>query len=391
MPTVMLTPKMTKPSFKKEQYRVLQGILASLEDSRACAPSDEPEAITAVTLEYRHLVRELQRLAGPLLPPELRDKLMEIEVEIDDIYQAYDARSVIVGIRPEIEEALEWMGSAQYDATPLPTPLCEVVGDVLGSFIYRHHEINELFYEAGAVGEVPEGNCSAKCVKWLKRMHQSVPDPGAVLGKVLEVFMEVDREPKAKQISGRQQIIDTLRKYGFTYRMGGIIRTSKHDSPAKSLEELLRERDFDSVNDEFQRTSNNLDEDLPSAVTAASSMLESLFKVYIAARGSEMPSDESLKPLWNTSSKHLALDPSKVEDSDLRKILSGLISIVDGIGSLRTHAGSAHGRGTSEFRYVLKPRHARLTVHAAHTLALFFLETWDERENAVSHNGEPVR
>ena len=55
-------------------------------------------------------------------------------------------------------------------------------------------------------------------------------------------------------------------------------------------------------------------------------------------------------------------------------ILGGLSSIVDGVGALRTHAGSAHGRGKKG--YEIQPRHARLAVYAAHTLVLFALETW---------------
>ena len=104
----------------------------------------------------------------------------------------------------------------------------------------------------------------------------------------------------------------------------------------------------------------------------------SLFKIYIDdTDGLELPSDQSLKPLWRTASKHLGFDPSATEDEDIKKVLSGLNSVVDGIGSLRTHAGSAHGRGRRVYR--LQVRHARLAIHASHTLVSFFLETWDER------------
>ncbi|MDC4794224.1 abortive infection family protein, partial [Acinetobacter baumannii] len=40
-------------------------------------------------------------------------------------------------------------------------------------------------------------------------------------------------------------------------------------------------------------------------------------------------------------------------------------------------ASSAHGQGRK--LYNIKPRHARLAIHSAHTLALFILETWDEK------------
>jgi hypothetical protein len=73
----------------------------------------------------------------------------------------------------------------------------------------------------------------------------------------------------------------------------------------------------------------------------------------------------------------LGFDPSLVEDQDLQMILTGLISVVDGIGALRTHASSAHGAGRKTYR--LEPRHARLAVHSAHTVALFILESWSKK------------
>src|ERR1700756_1379939 len=96
-------------------------------------------------------------------------------------------------------------------AKPLPTPVCSIVGDVLGSFVYNHRRLDALFYEAGAVGDVPEGNCVEKCQNWLKRMHHDVIDPAAVLGKILEEFMEVDREFEFdKQKTGRAKINEVL-------------------------------------------------------------------------------------------------------------------------------------------------------------------------------------
>lgn len=90
-----------------------------------------------------------------------------------------------------------------------------------------------------------------------------------------------------------------------------------------------------------------------------------------------MPSEQSIKPLWKVVRKDLNLDPAIVNDDDLKAILSGLAAIVEGTGSLRTHKGSAHGRG--KITYKLKPRHARLAAHAAFTIASFVLEAWGER------------
>lgn len=49
----------------------------------------------------------------------------------------------------------------------------------------------------------------------------------------------------------------------------------------------------------------------------------------------------------------------------------------EGIGALRTHASSAHGAGKKQYK--LEARHARLAIHAAHTVTLFVLESWAKR------------
>jgi len=98
--------------------------------------------------------------------------------------------------------------------------------------------------------------------------------------------------------------------------------------------------------------------------------------------GLELPKKQTIKELWREAQKHLGLTPAAQTDRDLQKVLSGLASVVDGIGALRTHSGSAHGQGRR--RYKVEPRHARLAVHGAHTLAVFLLETWEKRPPSQS-------
>ena len=88
--------------------------------------------------------------------------------------------------------------------------------------------------------------------------------------------------------------------------------------------------------------------------------------------------EEIIKDLWRVVSKNLGLAPAAIVDQDINRIISGMLSVVDGIGALRTHVGSAHGHGRE--MYPLEPRHARLAIHAAHTLATFIVETWEAQK-----------
>jgi len=375
----------------QKKKETIAALLESADAFRFCGPSDDPDEQTAVTSGYRHLVIQLQRLAGPLLSPALQARLNSINVEIDNLYSAYDAHSEITALMPDLQALLDDMKETAFEVSadkrmkpqPLPVPVCSVVGSVLGNYMYHHKTLENLFYQAGATGEVPEGNCVVKCQSWLKRMHKDVADPTAVLGKILEEFMEVDNPYKVDdQTAGRKSITEVLARHALSYRHGGFILGAQSALPTKSLTQVLKDRDLGQVDKEFERALANLEPDPPASIAAASSILESLFKVYIEDHGLDLPTDQSLKPLWKTASKHIGFDPSALADEDLKKILSGLNSIVDGIASLRTHASTAHGQGKRPYR--VQVRHARLAIHASHTLVNFFLETWDERKKKAA-------
>jgi len=267
----------------------------------------------------------------------------------------------------------------------IPNPVVQVVGEILGNHYYSHDRLNTLFMESGAPGDPPSGSCVKKCIAWLKRCNtDSKVDAFSVLGKVLENFMEIDIEGTGIHdkvwLTNRGRIKKILTKYGLSYHQGGQIFGAKIGLSSRSLKEILASKDLSAVEVEFQRAVDNVESDPAAGITAACSTIESLCKVYIEDEGLEMPSKQTIKNLWKVVQEHIGLDPGSKEDQDILRILSGLISVVDGIGALRTHTSSAHGKGRKTYK--LKPRHARLAIHAAHTLVFFVIETWETKKKA---------
>lgn len=82
-----------------------------------------------------------------------------------------------------------------------------------------------------------------------------------------------------------------------------------------------------------------------------------------------------MKRLLGLSPDRTDLDQSVA--NDVRAILGGLATVIQGTGALRTHAGDAHGREKGFAR--VDARIGRLSVHAASTTALFLIETWQPR------------
>ncbi|EKS72633.1 hypothetical protein BURK_004252 [Burkholderia sp. SJ98] len=266
--------------------------------------------------------------------------------------------------------------------TEIPSPVISVVAAVLERR-YTHATMNSLFLYANAPGEAPEGNKLSKATEWLRRVNKVTEEPLCVLGKLIEESMEALSTPDdwdhAQKEAERTRLQDILVKHNLQYIRGGNV-VGALGVPSRTLESMLKEFDFAAVDHEFDRALGNVESEPREAVSAASNILESLCKAYIAEAKLVLPQRQDLKPLWELVRRDLGFDPGAIADRDLQTILTGLFAVVEGIGALRTHASSAHGSGTVQYR--LEGRHARLAIHSAHTIAIFLLETWQKKREA---------
>jgi hypothetical protein len=263
----------------------------------------------------------------------------------------------------------------------IPAPIIAVVSELVSEY-ETHATLDSLFMHANAPGDPPSESKHAKAMAWLRRTNKDLDvDPMEVLGLIIEGYMEEEPssefdqwfEEKQKKV---ERLKSALAKANLTYVQGGKI-VGAHTVPAISLEHYIRKRNIESINIEFDRAISNIEANPREAISAACNILEAVFKVFIEEEGLEMPRKKDLKPTWAVVRERLNFDPSRIEDRDLKEILSGLAGVINGIGALRTHASSAHGAGKKIYR--VKPRHARLAVHSAHTIALFVLETWEKK------------
>lgn len=268
----------------------------------------------------------------------------------------------------------------------IPAPVIAVLADTLFD-IESHAGLDSLFLYADAPGEPPEGSKPVKTLAWLRRINKESEFPLKVLGKLIESYMELPDEVEEDDIQWGVNVTDkkqelkielksSLERCNLTYLTGGIISDGS-SAPSRSLSELIKGRDIPSIESEFNRALENVNSEPREAVSAACNILESIFKVYIDDESLPLPQKQDLQGVWKVVRADLGFDTKLVQDDDLKKVLSGVLSIVDGIGAFRTHASSAHGEGRK--LYNIKPRHARLAINSAHTIALFVLETWDEK------------
>lgn len=274
-------------------------------------------------------------------------------------------------------------------AKQIPSPLIAVVSDLV-AHAETHPSLQSLFMYAEASGDPPDGSKPVKAQEWLRATNKAHPEPLSVLGRIIHAYMEdpemdadyevnewqSDTDWKKTKRANVRRLEAVLARCGLHYQSGGFL-TEGGLAPSKKLGELIHGRDMPAIHREFDRAMGSVEAKPRDAVSAASNILESIFKIYIEDNGLQMPDKQDLQPVFKVVRADLGLDPGSVEDQDLQRIISGLFSIVDGIGALRTHAGSAHSEGRKGYK--LEPRHARLAVNAAHTVATFVMETWDKK------------
>jgi hypothetical protein len=116
----------------KKRKEIIGDLIEHAKMFRFCGPSDDPDEQTAVTAGYHYLVIQFKRLASPILASPTASRLNAIDVEINNLYSAYEARAELDALLPEIEAALERLD----DDSDLQVPA--------GSFIIAERRLVEL-------------------------------------------------------------------------------------------------------------------------------------------------------------------------------------------------------------------------------------------------------
>ena len=267
----------------------------------------------------------------------------------------------------------------------IPAPLIAVIAEGL-AWRHTHTDLEGRFLMVG-VEDLPQpANKVRRCQEGMKLLNTTKKNPLGDAAKLIEELMELVPNTVSDPIlEYRERISKQLTTLGLAYHVGGHIVASGTLITGKAFEEMVGIRDLVGVQHEFDRILKNLETDAPAAVTASCALLEALFKSYIADEALTLPADKSVLPLWKVIRNHLGLIPGDFEDENLKRVLSGLASTIDGIAALRTHSGSAHGRDARprtsirQKAYKVAPRHARLAAHSAMALAIFFIETLESR------------
>jgi hypothetical protein len=143
----------------------------------------------------------------------------------------------------------------------------------------------------------------------------------------------------------------------------------------------LERVDFEYIHEQIKKCENKITEkDYEGAVTNSRTLLESIcFFIYENITGEEYDYKGDLIKLHKEVSKILNMDPADYDDC-LKQILSGVISIINGVSKLRNDFSDAHGRSPNK-SYKIDERHAKLSVNLSKSIAEYLFLTYEKAES----------
>ena len=151
---------------------------------------------------------------------------------------------------------------------------------------------------------------------------------------------------------------------------------------SKKLKAAFEHATMTYVVQQITRMEAAIDADPGLAIGTAKELVESCCKTILSDRKTPIDRSADLPTLVKQASKALSLTPDDIPDKSkaaetIKRLLSNLGSITSGVAELRNSYGTGHGKDGRARG--LQPRHARLAVGAASTLALFLIETHEVR------------
>lgn len=143
--------------------------------------------------------------------------------------------------------------------------------------------------------------------------------------------------------------------------------------------------DWKAVEESWRQALDKIHSDPEGAITATRTLLESTCKHICDERGVPYENSWDLSRLYKAAAAAMEIAPDQHSEQVIKQILSGVTTVVTGIGALRNSLSDAHGRGKGAVRPA--PRHAKLAVNAGFAIAGFLIDTHVEKPHRESGQG----
>lgn len=175
-------------------------------------------------------------------------------------------------------------------------------------------------------------------------------------------------------------LLEKLKRCGYEWSGKAVIgiTVSARLADAKAFAQAF---DLGHLSKHIQRIERAINDDPGQAIGSAKELVETLAKTILNKRKVPFSSSADLLELGKLTFKALKQMPDDVPDKAkgveiIKRMLSNLGSVVQGIAEFRGLYGTGHGKDGKAKG--LSPRHARLVVGTAATLSYYWVETDQE-------------
>lgn len=206
-------------------------------------------------------------------------------------------------------------------------------------------------------------------------IHPLVRVDSSEVNRLLQIFNENLKEDnyeivEKSKISGKPIFVGRIKITGqeFLQNKGAIIK------------KILN---ADYVTQQISLMETSIENSPHVSIGIAKELIETCCKSIFEERKDGYDKNWDLPKLMKETTKLLKLTPDDIPNeikaaNSIKQILGSLSSVVQGISEIRNEYGSGHGK---DGKFVgLQPRHAKLAVGAASTLAIYLLETHELRK-----------
>lgn len=139
--------------------------------------------------------------------------------------------------------------------------------------------------------------------------------------------------------------------------------------------DIPNELTYEHILEDLKQCDKRIDAgDYSGAITRARRLIEGVFKeIIFNITGKEVVGNENLPNLLKKVQKCLNLDPGDEKlAKPLKEVISGLVSVVNGLNMIRNKVGDAHSNNSN-----LSLHHALLVVNSAKTVVSFLFHTYE--------------
>ena len=134
----------------------------------------------------------------------------------------------------------------------------------------------------------------------------------------------------------------------------------------------LKDINADNLIKDWIRARNSIKTDSSDSITRSSSYLESVCRKILDDRNVPLPSKTDMSPLIGATLATLNNPKNKTAGNDTEQLMGSIKGLFQGVGTIRTHFGTAHGSSADSF--IMDEIYARLVSDAAATASVFLLK-----------------